>query len=107
MGITSDFRVDEAGSFQTGQAVTGDTVADPEISAAEVETTITYVRLLAPPARGPITRSVLAREQHIDALLGRHQISRNAQACTRLVLLVVVALTGLILGGSQGQLTLL
>ncbi len=68
MGITSDFRVDEAGSFQTGQAVTGDTVADPEISAAEVETTITYVRLLAPPARGPITRSVRAGEQHFEAL---------------------------------------
>jgi len=40
---------------QAGGVAVGDLVPDPEIPAATVMQTVVYVRLLAPPKRGPIT----------------------------------------------------
>lgn len=59
MGITSDFLPEE--NFHTQRSATvavGDVVVDPEISAATVLQTVMYIRLLAVPARGPITDAV-------------------------------------------------
>ena len=53
MGITSDFLPEENSHAQAGGVALGDQVPDPEISAATVLTTVMYVRLLAPPKRGP------------------------------------------------------
>ena len=59
MGITSDFLPVENYNPQTGGAVSsGDRVPDPEIPASVVLETVTYVRLLSPPRRGPITEEV-------------------------------------------------
>lgn len=57
IGITSPFVPIENGHPQHGGPI-GDTVPDPEISAATVLDTTMYVRLLAPPARGPRTPEV-------------------------------------------------
>ena len=45
----------------------GDQVPDPEISAATVLTTVMYVRLLAPPKRGPITPQVERGEAPVSS----------------------------------------
>ncbi|NKB71664.1 MAG: thiol oxidoreductase [Candidatus Latescibacteria bacterium] len=58
MGITNDFLPEENVHAQAGGIALGDNVADPEISASTVLETVLYVRLLAPPARGPITPQV-------------------------------------------------
>lgn len=58
IGITSDFLPEENSHAQAGGVALGDQVPDPEISAATVLTTVMYVRLLAPPKRGPITPQV-------------------------------------------------
>ncbi len=58
MGITSDFAPGEI-VHPLGNGVSiGDNVPDPEISAAAVQQTVMYLRLLAPPARGAITPEV-------------------------------------------------
>ena len=58
MGITSDFAPEEI-VHPLGNGVSiGDNVADPEIPASTVQQTVMYIRLLAPPARGPITSQV-------------------------------------------------
>jgi len=57
MGITSDFMPVENAHPQQGSTALGDAVADPEIPASTVLDTTMYVRLLAPPARGPNTAS--------------------------------------------------
>lgn len=62
IGITSDFLPSENAHPQAGGGGAGDRVSDPEIPAATVLETTMYVRLLAPPARGPLTPSVLAGE---------------------------------------------
>ena len=59
MGVTSDFIPEEIENRQlVGTLALGDLVPDPEISASTVLTTIMYVRLLQPPARGEITPEV-------------------------------------------------
>ena len=58
IGITSDFIPVENPHPQAGGMGMGDRVADPEISAATVLQTVTYVRQLRPPARGMITPEV-------------------------------------------------
>ncbi|MBT5876449.1 MAG: thiol oxidoreductase [Candidatus Latescibacteria bacterium] len=73
MGITSDFAPEET-VHPLGNGVTlGDNVPDPEISAATVQQTVMYVRLLSPPDRGPITAEVQAGEQVFTDL--------NCQTC--------------------------
>lgn len=63
MGVTSDFApVEVVHPLGNGISI-GDNVSDPEISAATVQQTVMYLRLLAPPARGPITREVQQGEQ--------------------------------------------
>ena len=58
MGITSDFAPEEI-VHPLGNGVSiGDNVPDPEIPASTVQQTVMYIRLLAPPARGPITSQV-------------------------------------------------
>ena len=58
MGITSDFDpVEIVHPLGNGVAI-GDNVADPEIPASTVQQTVMYIRLLSPPARGPITSQV-------------------------------------------------
>ena len=58
MGITNDFLPEENIHAQAGGVALGDNVPDPEISASTVLATVMYVRLLAPPARGPISAEV-------------------------------------------------
>jgi len=59
IGVTSDFIPEEIVNRQVvGNAVLGDLVPDPEISASTVLMTVMYVRLLQPPARGEITPEV-------------------------------------------------
>lgn len=52
MGLTSDFVPVEESNPQHGGFALGDFVPDPELTGSHVSRTITYVRLLAPPARG-------------------------------------------------------
>jgi CxxC motif-containing protein (DUF1111 family) len=54
IGITSDYVPSESPHPQGDPAV-GDGVADPELTTATVLETVTYVRLLAPPAPGAPT----------------------------------------------------
>jgi CxxC motif-containing protein (DUF1111 family) len=68
MGLTSDFLPEEIGHPQSGFPTLGDTVPDPEVSAAEVHLAVAYVRLLAPPARGPLTAPVLRGEVVFESL---------------------------------------
>lgn len=63
MGITSDFMPEENRHPQAGGVAIGDQVGDPELTAAAVLQTTMYVRLLAPPKRGPITDEVREGEQ--------------------------------------------
>lgn len=62
MGLTSAFLPAEPGAFQAGGASVSDGVADPELPALRVQQTTMYVRLLAPPARGGRTPTVLRGE---------------------------------------------
>ena len=55
MGITTDFRPDEPIHPGSGVSAIADNVPDPEVPAFEVVDVVIYVRLLAPPARGPST----------------------------------------------------
>lgn len=58
MGITSDFDpIEIVHPLGNGVAI-GDNVPDPEIPASTVQQTVMYIRLLSPPARGPITSQV-------------------------------------------------
>ncbi len=68
MGITSDFLPVEDPHAQAGGIALGDRAPDPEIPASDVLETVVYVRLLAPPARGPITPSVLQGEALFEQL---------------------------------------
>ncbi|MFN0149574.1 MAG: di-heme oxidoredictase family protein [bacterium] len=62
MGVTSDFLPVENPHPQAGAVALGDQVADPEIPASDVLETVVYMRLVAPPRRGPITPRVAAGE---------------------------------------------
>jgi len=56
MGITTDFRADEIVNPQGSSAnESADRVADPELHASAVRSVVAYLRLLAPPAPGPMT----------------------------------------------------
>jgi CxxC motif-containing protein (DUF1111 family) len=61
MGITSEFLPQENPHPQAG--VTGDDVADPEVSAATVNDVVAYLRTLAPPKQGTRSASVERGEQ--------------------------------------------
>ncbi|MXW06098.1 MAG: c-type cytochrome [Gemmatimonadetes bacterium] len=63
IGITSDFIPVETPHPQAGGIAIGDRVADPEIPAATVLETVTYVRQLRPPERGEITPEVERGDQ--------------------------------------------
>ena len=88
MGITSDFLPTENSHVQRVATVNlGDQAADPEISAATVLQTVTYVRLLAPPRRGGVTGDVARGEAsfvgigcaacHVPTMhTGPHQIAQ-------------------------------
>jgi CxxC motif-containing protein (DUF1111 family) len=56
MGITSEFLPTENPHPQYGTL--GDDVPDPEVSRATIEDVVAYLRMLAPPKRGPITPQV-------------------------------------------------
>jgi CxxC motif-containing protein (DUF1111 family) len=58
VGITSDFLPFENVNIQAGGTGVGDAVPDPEIASHIVNETTMYVRLLAPPARGPSNQKV-------------------------------------------------
>lgn len=62
MGLTNDFRTEEVFHPGAGNDAIGDNVPDPEVPAQEVNDAIMYVRLLAPPAKGELTREVTAGE---------------------------------------------
>lgn len=68
MGITSDFLPEEDPNPQGGGVAIGDFVPDPELPAAHVQRTITYVRLLAPPGRGPVNAVVEQGEATFAAI---------------------------------------
>lgn len=56
MGITSDFLPDENRNPLAGPAAdAADLVLDPEVPASTVFAVVNYIRLLAPPAPGPMT----------------------------------------------------
>ncbi len=56
MGVTTDFRPDEIVNPQASSAHEGaDRVPDPELGASAVRAVVAYLRLLAPPAPGPMT----------------------------------------------------
>lgn len=56
MGITTDFRPDEIiNPVAPATSQAADRVADPELPAAIVRAVTAYLRLLAPPAPGPMT----------------------------------------------------
>jgi CxxC motif-containing protein (DUF1111 family) len=58
IGITTDFRPDEnANPLASRPTESADRIADPELPAAEVRSVMNYLRLLAPPAPGPMTAS--------------------------------------------------
>ena len=63
IGITNDFLPEENSHPQAGGIAIGDLVPDPEIPASTVLETALYVRLLAPPERGPITDQVAEGER--------------------------------------------
>lgn len=68
IGITSDFRpVENNHPLGNGSSI-GDNVPDPEIPASTVLQTVMYLRLLAPPARGPLTAEVEQGEQIFTAI---------------------------------------
>ncbi|HWO88373.1 MAG TPA: di-heme oxidoredictase family protein, partial [Gemmatimonadales bacterium] len=56
MGITSDFLpVENRNPQVAGSGTEPDRVPDPEVTAATVRAVVAYVRMLAPPAPGPMT----------------------------------------------------
>lgn len=58
MGITTDFRVEEnRNPLASRPTEAADRVADPELAASAVRAVVAYLRLLAPPAPGPMTAS--------------------------------------------------
>jgi len=61
MGITTDFLPHENPHPQFGSA--GDDVPDPEVSRSTVEDVVSYLRMLSPPKRGPITDQVRRGEK--------------------------------------------
>lgn len=64
MGVTTDFAPVETAHPSSGNGgALGDDAADPELSAAKVLQTVMYLRLLSPPARGPITAAVQQGDQ--------------------------------------------
>ncbi len=67
IGITSDFLVEESPNPQGAPAV-GDQVPDPELPASTVVETVTYVRLLAPPAPGGSTPETERGRELFDAV---------------------------------------
>jgi len=54
-GVTTDFLPEEPTPAGLDVGAGSDIVPDPEVPAFEVGDVVTYVRLLAPPARGPST----------------------------------------------------
>lgn len=69
MGITSEFRPNENRNPLSSQpSDAADPVADPEIPTATVLAVVNYLRLLAPPAPGPMT------EQRVRGEVLFHQI---------------------------------
>ena len=69
MGVTSDFEPEETTHPRSGNgSPLGDDVPDPELSGAKVLQTVMYLRLLAPPARGPLTNAVQQGEQIFSAI---------------------------------------
>ena len=58
IGITTDFRpVENHNPLASQPTEAADRVPDPEVPAAEVRMVVNYMRLLAPPAPGPMTAS--------------------------------------------------
>jgi CxxC motif-containing protein (DUF1111 family) len=56
MGITSDFRsVENVNPLASRATEASDRVADPELPASTLRSVVAYLRLLAPPASGPMT----------------------------------------------------
>ena len=95
MGVTSDFVPEEDSNPQAGGVALGDFVPDPELPAAHVQRTITYVRLLAPPARGGVSAAVERGEAtfaaigcascHVPSMTtGPHEIEALAEREVRL-----------------------
>ena len=69
IGVTSDFAPEETAHPQSGNgSPLGDNASDPELSGAKVLQTVMYLRLLAPPARGPLTAGVQQGEQIFSAI---------------------------------------
>jgi CxxC motif-containing protein (DUF1111 family) len=56
IGITTEFLATE--NFRTNAAAPGDLVADPELATPTVHDVVFYIRMLAPPKRGPIDAEV-------------------------------------------------
>ena len=73
IGITNDFIPEEDPHAQAGAVAVGDLVADPELPASTVLETVMYVRLLQPPARGPVNEEVERGEAMFS--------SANCQSC--------------------------
>jgi CxxC motif-containing protein (DUF1111 family) len=63
IGVTSDFVPQDIHHPRGNGSAIGDNVPDPELPAARVLQTVMYLRLLAPPARGPLTAEVTQGDQ--------------------------------------------
>lgn len=69
MGLSSDFVPFEEPNPQSGGIAVGDFVADPELTSAHLQRTITYVRLLARPGRGE-TNAVVDEGEALFSSIG-------------------------------------
>jgi CxxC motif-containing protein (DUF1111 family) len=67
IGITTDYLPTENAHPQAGVAVRDD-APDPELPASVVDDVVAYLRLLAPPKRGPITARVQDGERIFSAI---------------------------------------